>query len=277
MDSEAIRARIESFETWHYQFELGGLTTPIFDQSHVNRHEQRRRYLLDPLSAAYGGSLAGRRVLDIGTNAGWWALEVLERGASYVFGIDGRPENIEQARFVFDVKEVDPAAHDLATLNVFDAGLAERGPFQIVLCLGLLMHVSKPVELFEQMDSVGAEVLVIDTSISALPGPYLHVARQSDAALATHAVERELRMLPTRSAIEVIARDFGYSTVVLKPEFDDWDGCRDYRDGLRRGFICVKDGSGLSIDAPSEPLGKRTAAAGIAAWARGGVRKRLGR
>ncbi|MGH2699183.1 MAG: DUF1698 domain-containing protein, partial [Actinomycetota bacterium] len=54
-----------------------------------------------------GGSLRGKRVLDLGCNAGFWSLEALDRGADFVLGIDGRDMHIEQAEFVFEVKEID--------------------------------------------------------------------------------------------------------------------------------------------------------------------------
>jgi len=60
---------------------------------------------MEPLSELYGGSLKGKRVLDLGCNAGFWSLDALERGADFVLGLDGRRMHIDQANFVFEVKE----------------------------------------------------------------------------------------------------------------------------------------------------------------------------
>ena len=49
-----------------------GIRTPIADWQRVNRQEQRRRYFLEPLLGLTGGSLQGRRVLDLGCSAGFW-------------------------------------------------------------------------------------------------------------------------------------------------------------------------------------------------------------
>jgi hypothetical protein len=58
-DTEALRERVASFPRWHYEFDLGGVRTPILDRAHVNRHAQRRAYFFAPLTRLCGGSLAG--------------------------------------------------------------------------------------------------------------------------------------------------------------------------------------------------------------------------
>jgi hypothetical protein len=72
MQGEEIRRRIASFPTWHYQLDLKGNLTPIHKEDRVNRHRQRKEYFFDPLVDMFGGTLAGKRVLDLGCNAGFW-------------------------------------------------------------------------------------------------------------------------------------------------------------------------------------------------------------
>src|SRR5262245_43303161 len=99
-----LAAEVARFERWHYQFDLGGVRTPIFDPDHVRRHAERRAYFFEPLVRLCGGSLRGKRVLDLGCNAGWWSLQAIEAGCDHVLGIDGRPAHIEQAELVFRAK-----------------------------------------------------------------------------------------------------------------------------------------------------------------------------
>ena len=101
-DTEALRERVASFPRWHYEFDLGGVRTPILDRAHVNRHAQRRAYFFAPLTRLCGGSLAGKRVLDLGCNAGFWSLAAIDAGADLVVGIDGRQMHIDQANLVFE-------------------------------------------------------------------------------------------------------------------------------------------------------------------------------
>src|SRR5450759_3603387 len=100
--STSLADRVDAFTQWHYEFDLGdGVVTPIFNRDHVNRHKQRARYFFDPLvNHCCGGSLAGKRVLDVGCNAGYWSLKALEAGADFVLGIDGRKMHVDQANLV---------------------------------------------------------------------------------------------------------------------------------------------------------------------------------
>jgi len=77
IQDEEIRQKIASFPRWHYRFDLKGNLTPIFEERFANRHEQRKKYFFDPLVQLFGGSLAGKRVLDLGCNAGFWSLSPL--------------------------------------------------------------------------------------------------------------------------------------------------------------------------------------------------------
>ncbi|MDQ4064911.1 MAG: class I SAM-dependent methyltransferase, partial [Actinomycetota bacterium] len=154
MDTAEIKERVDSFERWHYRFDLDGVQTPIWDESRINRHQQRKSYLFDPLRAIYGGSLVGKRVLDIGCNAGFWSLAAIESGCDYVLGLDGRQMHVDQANFVFEVKGIERDRYRFITGDIFKTDLLEHGRFDIVLCLGLLYHVSKHMNLLEIISEI---------------------------------------------------------------------------------------------------------------------------
>jgi tRNA (mo5U34)-methyltransferase len=252
-DERRIAETIARFPRWHYRFDLKGQVTPIFDEDHVNRHEQRRRYFFEPLVEHYGGSLAGKRVLDLGCNAGFWSLMALEAGCDFVWGIDGRATHIDQARFVLSVEGVDPTRYRLTTANVFDLDLLQEGPFDLVLCLGLLYHVAKPVELLESVASVNTDLLLVDTALSRAAGPYLEIRREP-ADDPRMAVEGSLVLRPSREAMLALASSLGYSVGVLKPDFSDYTGCADYEGEIRRAFVCARraglDGSLFRLEEP---------------------------
>src|SRR5215208_1062209 len=102
MQDEEIRQKIASFPRWHYQFDLRGNLTPIHKKPRVNRHTQREKHFFDPLVRLFGGSLEGKRVLDLASNAGYWSLASIEAGADYVLGIEGRQMHVDQASLVVD-------------------------------------------------------------------------------------------------------------------------------------------------------------------------------
>lgn len=253
MNDEEIRQKIDSFQRWHYRFDLKGNPTPIFDKKVNIRHQERKRYFFDPLMKHLGSSLKGKRVLDLGCNAGFWSLRAIGHDCDYVLGIDGRQEHIDQANFVFDVKEIDKSRYDFLAGNVFEEDLSRFGSFDVVLCLGLMYHVSKPLELIESISQVNTDVLVIDTALSQVNGPYLEIRREL-LDEPRNAVDYELVMYPTREAVYHLVQQFGYSVMMLKPQFRSYVGSPDYRKGVRRAFLCAKVTDVSRVPAASEPI-----------------------
>ena len=250
--TELLRERVESFPRWHYEFDLNGVRTPIFERAHVNRHQQRKNYFFAPLVRLCGGTLAGKRVLDLGCNAGFWSLSAIEAGAEFVLGVDGRQMHVDQANLVFETKGIDASRYRFELADVFSLDLSEEDPFDIVLCLGLLYHVSKPFELMERISEWNRDLLVVDTTLDPQPGPYFRI-RWQDLESPRAAVDRAVALYPSKEAVASLAREFGYESVtMLRPRFTDWEGSGSYRKGTRRAFICAKHTALDGLD--SEPI-----------------------
>ncbi|HWG09781.1 MAG TPA: methyltransferase domain-containing protein [Solirubrobacteraceae bacterium] len=232
-----LERRLAAFPGWSYRFEFeGGVATPVFNRAMVNRQEQRRRYFFDALLRASGGSLRGRRVLDLGCNAGFWSLAALEAEADFVLGIDARQMHIDQAKLVFEAKGLDPVRYRFEQANVFEQELRET--FDVVLCLGLLDHVAKPVELFELMAAARPELIVIDTEISRSRTSVFEVDTLYNRE---HAVEYDTVLIPSRLALSELAAQFGFQATALEQNMTDYSGMRDYLHQRRLAFICTKD------------------------------------
>jgi len=235
----ALAARIAAFPRWHYAFDLRGHSTATPGVTKVKRHAQRLPYLFDPLVAACGGSLAGQRVLDLACNAGFWSLNALRRGAAFVQGIEARRMHVEQAELVFEVEGIDRSRVRLVEADLLATDAEPWGRFDVVLCLGLLYHVNRPVELFTRIAATNARFVVVDTALSLLPGALLELHYESSAD-PRNALASGFTVLPTSEAVVALAADHGYEAQRIEPAFTDWDECEDYRDGARRGFLLTK-------------------------------------
>lgn len=213
----------------------------------------RKEYFFEPLVELLGGSLEGERVLDLACNAGFWSLCCVEAGCDYVLGIDYQQMHIEQANFVFEVKEVDKSRYDFLASDFFATDLTRFGTFDVVLCPGLMYHITKPMELMEKISAVNSDLLMIDTRLTDLPGSAISVRKGGT------------KMHPTREAVRDLAQQCGYSVCVLKPHFGTPGGVEhpkakrlgDYRWPNRRGrraFMCAKrtDLGRLSVE--TEPI-----------------------
>jgi len=257
MENKEIIQKINSFPMWHYQFNLRGNLTPIRDQTKINRHAQRKKYFFDPLVELLGGSLKGKRVLDLGCNAGFWSLCAIEQGCEEVVGIDGRQMHIDQANFVFEVNQVEKHRYDFVVGNIFDLDLRKFGTFDIVFFLGLMYHINKPIVLLEKITQVNNDILLIDTGVSMTPGSLLRIHHEP-LNNPRNALDYELVLRPTKQAIFDMVSQFGYSVIMLKPNFQDYTGSPDYRRRHRRAFLCAKqtDLSNLPVDV--EPVNSTT-------------------
>ncbi len=263
MRDEEIEQKIASFPRWHYRLDLKGHITPIFDEKVATRHEERKRYFFDPLVRLFGGSLAGKRVLDLGCNAGFWSLCAARAGCDYVLGIDGRRMHVDQANFVFEAEEVERSRYDFVEGDLFGIDFREFGRFDVVLCLGLMYHISKHMDLMEKISEVNDDVLVIDSRLSTLPGSSFAVRHQR-LENPLNAVDYELVMIPTWKAVRDLGQQFGYRVASLKPHFEDYTGSDDYRNGNRRAFLCAKttDVSRMPAEIELKPPATRPAQGG---------------
>ena len=241
MATEDIATRIASFEQWHYEFDLDGHRTPLAGLGPVrNRQTQRANHIFEPLRRAFDGSLSGKRVLDLGCNAGYFALAAVESGCEFVLGVDGRQMHIDQANFVFDVKGISHSRYEFVRGDVAEVDLSAKGPFDIVLCLGLLYHVSDPAALVEMIAELKPEAVVLDSSLSSRTGRLLELHREASAD-PRFALRDQFVTFPTRQAVIELAEAAGFSVVTLAPVFSSYEAAGDYRDGTRRSFLCARD------------------------------------
>ena len=251
MDAQELEQRIAAFPSWNYRFELGeGVATPVASNWRVARQELRREYFFEPLLAVAGGTLRGRRVLDLGCNAGFWSLQAIDAGAEFVLGVDGSASAIEQAELVFEARGVERERWRFERANIFDWQLPGR--FDVVLCLGLLDVVAKPLALFELIAASGAELVVIDTGISRARGALFEVARMNEPR---NAIEQDLVLVPTRQAVVALAERFGFGARALAHELQPGRlGGEDYLAGRRLAFMCAPGAApGGLREAPQPP------------------------
>ncbi len=134
--SEPLQRKIQALAPWFHNLELQGIpTAPEHFLGNYPADNWRRFAHVVP------GDLSGRTVLDIGCNAGYYALEMKRRGADRVVGIDSDPRYLAQARLA---SEVTGLPLELRQLSVYEIGkLGEK--FDLVLFMGVLYHLRHPL------------------------------------------------------------------------------------------------------------------------------------
>ena len=152
---ERIAERAQALGPWFHNLDLRGVRTAPehFLGDYPNVKWQRFR---DAIPA----DLAGRSVLDIGCNGGFYAMEMKRRGAARVLAVDFDADYLAQARFAAEVEGLDI---EFRQLSVYDVGaLGER--FDVVLFVGVLYHLRHPLLALDLIhEHVARDLLVFQT------------------------------------------------------------------------------------------------------------------
>lgn len=133
---DEIERRVRELGEWFHNLDLDGVRTA---PNHFLGDYPAIKWR--SFEHAVPKDLRGLTVLDVGCNAGFYAIEMKRRGAKRVVGIDSDERYLAQARFAAEVLGVDV---ELRALDVYRVGeLGER--FDLVIFMGVLYHLRHPL------------------------------------------------------------------------------------------------------------------------------------
>jgi tRNA (mo5U34)-methyltransferase len=219
-----IRRRVDALGPWFHNLDLNGVpTAPTHFLGDYPNVKWRRFCDVIPQS------LEGKTVLDIGCNAGFYAMEMKRRGADRVLGLDTDDEYLEQARFAAGVSGLEI---EFRKLSAYDVGaLGEK--FDLVIFMGVLYHLRHPLLALDLIHQHAARDLLLfqsmqrgDNRIDRLEKDYdfwttAHFDRPSYPRL--HFVEHKYAndptnwWVPNRACVEAMLRSAGF-VVTAHPE-----------------------------------------------------------
>ena len=153
--TDRIRERVQALGPWFHNMDLHGVqTAPEHFLGDYPAVKWRR--FQDSLPA----DLSGKTVLDIGCNAGFYAMEMKRRGAARVLGLDYDEDYLAQARFAAEVQGLDI---EFRQMSVYDVGqLGER--FDVVFFIGVLYHLRHPLLALDLIrEHVAGDLLVFQS------------------------------------------------------------------------------------------------------------------
>jgi len=168
MDRQEIARAVAEFEAiqpWNHNFRLpGGVETrPGLQGSHGKNLVKLER--IRPLLEAIG--VAGKRVLDVGCNEGFFSFHLADSGAE-VLGIDIDPQRIAKAQFVASV--AGRGGVQFRVLDIYSSEFGALPAFHLCLCLGVLHRVPDP---FRALSALGAKTDLLLLEWKALKfGPH---------------------------------------------------------------------------------------------------------
>jgi len=104
---------------------------------------------------------AGRTVLDVGCNAGFYAFVAKLRGARSVLGLEVLPHYFRQAELLREILALDVDFR----LQDGHAALDGLGQFDVVLNTGLLYHLQNPMDMLTKMARMTRELMYLETEL----------------------------------------------------------------------------------------------------------------
>jgi tRNA (mo5U34)-methyltransferase len=234
---DQIRERVRALGPWFHNLDLKGVKTA--PEHFLGDYPQVKwRHFANSLPS----DLTGKTVLDIGCNAGFYAMEMKRRGARRVIGIDTDEDYLAQARFAAEVEDLDIEFRKLSVYNV--ATIGEK--FDLVLFIGVLYHLRHPLLALDLIhEHVAKDLLAFqsmqrgsecvrpvesdyefwDTAIFDDPAwPRLHFIEHSYARDPTN------WWAPNRACVEAMLRSAGFK-VLNHPEDEVFICRRIERDG----------------------------------------------
>ncbi len=165
---------------------------------------QRFRHFMPWLVQAAGGTLCGRRVLDIACNSGFWSLQCALLGAREVIGFD-----------------------------MCEAALGGR--IDVVLNLGVLYHLPDPLQALERTRRMAAGLILLDTAVHASDAPLIRLDWETSEDVWS-AAAGGLVQLPSKRSVELMLRHVGlgdFSEIPLRSA----DMPPDYLTGRRASWL----------------------------------------
>jgi tRNA (mo5U34)-methyltransferase len=220
-----IRRRAEELGPWFQNIDLKGVWTApnhfLGDYPAV-----KWRGFADALPA----DLRGRTVLDLGCNAGFYALEMKRRGADVVVAVDFDAHYLDQARFAAEVCGLDI---EFEMLSVYDVARLGRR-FDIVFFVGVFYHLRHPLLALDLIHEHVARDLLVFQSMQRGSARLVPVAPDYDfndrdifndpGFPKLHFIERSYSndptnwWVPNRACTEALLRSSGFSILTHAEE-----------------------------------------------------------
>jgi 2-polyprenyl-3-methyl-5-hydroxy-6-metoxy-1,4-benzoquinol methylase len=232
---------------WGYYFYLGGGLSTMDRSPNVRERNRassiyRIAAINSILDAIAGSDKSSLSVLDFACNWGGMAVDMALRGFKDVVAFDFKEDNIFRARSLSQYMGADVrfSVEDVYHLpREFDSG------FDIVLNLGLLYHVTDPVELVKTTYRLTKKIAVFDTLAHKDPFSGYIQAFISDQAIKRSGMgSQQVELHPTYRGLIDLIRFAGFKDLIeIKPVLGEnfFEVEKDhYYQGNRRTIIAFK-------------------------------------
>ncbi len=224
---EALAQRIQELGDWFHNINLRGVWTA--PQHFLGDFPNVKWKHIEP---AIPKDLAGASVLDIGCNGGFYSIQMKQRGAGRVLGVDIDDRYLNQARFATATLGLEI---EYQKCSVYDIDQI-AGQFDYVIFMGVLYHLRYPLYALDKVVKKVRGRLIFQTMIrgseqvrewekdyhfwnkdifSNPDFPQMYFIENS------YANDQTNWWIPNRAAAEAMLRSTGLE-IVAHPESETW-------------------------------------------------------
>jgi 2-polyprenyl-3-methyl-5-hydroxy-6-metoxy-1,4-benzoquinol methylase len=215
---------------WMYPWQLTPTIQVPLLGANLDPVHRTRLDLIEPVArAALDRAGPGASAIDLACNEGWFSHRLLEWGAQRVLGVDVRPHNIQRATLLRDHYGIGPERLEFVTADALELDTEALGRFDVVLLLGLIYHLERPLDALRMARRLSRRVCVIETQLTRQNRPIVYgygspnVYLQAEASFAAWfenqpenplaSSEGVMSLVPNRAALVSMARWAGFGPV----------------------------------------------------------------
>jgi len=236
---EYLERQVMNLGNWDYNFHFAyGVTTEnqgTFQEKDTVMHRFRSELISETVVDLLGDLKTSSTVLDLGCHCGIMSLDFADRGINEVTGYEIRKNNLDQARFLQEYYRINNVK--FVQKDVYD--VVPEPQYDVVLCLGLLYHVIRPIDVIEVCYKKAKKFVIVDTITHKNPISAYMVIGGKNPNIAVEGT-REIEFQPTYRGLIDTMKSVGFKLVV-----EVVGKCSEhidlYDDGYRRCLIGFKE------------------------------------
>jgi SAM-dependent methyltransferase len=210
----------------------------VFDQEHYDALNAAREETVLQLLPELKKQLNLRTALDLGCGLGHYS-EVLHKQGLHVLGVDGRLENVQEARRRYPHLEFRVA-------DAQDPALVELGSFDLVFCFGLLYHLENPFRVIRSIAALTSGLALLEGMVYPTPEPAMVLL--DERPIEDQGLEH-LAFYPSETCLVKMLRRSGLGNCYMPKHMPPHTDFQRGNNGFRRRTLLAA--SGAQIDSPS--------------------------
>ncbi|WP_202081536.1 methyltransferase domain-containing protein [Caldalkalibacillus salinus] len=220
----------------------------FYQTSSIGATKSRLNHRYQALIAHNQAIIKDKSILDLASHDGRWSFAALKNGATQVIGIEGRDHLVQKTNENMRRYGIAQQKYRFIAGDIFEEmNHVKPNTVDTVFCFGFYYHTMHHMALLLKIKALNPQHLILDTHISPSQQPIIKLKWEDssgEGAAIDNTPTGNKRVVighPSRSAIEMMLRDTGFSFQYFDwstRQIKDCPQLQDYSSGQRVTLIC---------------------------------------